>query len=42
MRSIEDYKEQIFDDIKNVNDYGEEFCYVRDSYRFWITKNGII
>ncbi|MBC3900783.1 DNA damage-inducible protein D [Acetobacterium malicum] len=40
MRSIEDYKEQIFDDIKNVNDYGEEFWYARDlqqvlDYKEW-------
>lgn len=40
MRSIEDYKERIFDDIKNVNDYGEAFWYARDlqqvlDYKEW-------
>jgi len=30
MSNIEKYHEKVFEDIKNINEYGEEFWYARD------------
>ena len=30
MNNVEKYNEQIFENIKHVNEYGQEFWYARD------------
>lgn len=47
MNSIEKYSEQIFENIKHVNEYGQEFWYARDlqvalEYKRWDRFNDVL
>lgn len=47
LNSIEKYQEQIFEDLKHTNEYGEEFWYARDlqqvlEYAEWRNFNWLL